>query len=101
MWQEPVPTAEQTFSVWEYPKPVKNDLHSTMKPVAFVENSILNSNERDMLVVDSFLGSGSTLIAAVRTGRVCFGTELEPRYCDVVRRRWAEHVKGTGQAGRG
>ncbi len=87
---------EQKFSVWEYPKPTANKLHPTMKPVALIENAILNSTEKGMLVADPFLGSGSTLIAAERTGRVCFGTELEPRYCDVVRKRWAEQVSGSG-----
>ncbi len=85
---------EQLFSVWEYPKPTANKLHPTMKPVALIENAILNSTEKDMLVADPFLGSGSTLIAAERTGRVCVGMELEPRYCDVIRRRWASHVHG-------
>ncbi len=87
---------EQKFSVWEYPKPTANKLHPTMKPVTLIENAILNSTEKEMLVADPFLGSGSTLIAAERTGRVCVGAELEPRYCDVVRRRWAEHTKETG-----
>jgi site-specific DNA-methyltransferase (adenine-specific) len=87
---------EQKFSVWEYPKPTANKLHPTMKPVALIENAILNSTDKDMLVADPFLGSGSTLIAAERTGRICVGTELEPRYCDVIRRRWAEHVHGDG-----
>ncbi len=87
---------EQKFSVWEYPKPTANKLHPTMKPVALIENAILNSTDKGMLVVDPFLGSGSTLIAAERTGRVCVGMELEPRYCDVIRRRWAEHQRGEG-----
>jgi site-specific DNA-methyltransferase (adenine-specific) len=87
---------EQKFSVWEYPKPTANKLHPTMKPVALIENAILNGSEKGMLVADPFLGSGSTLIAAERTGRICVGTELEPKYCDVVRRRWAEHLKGEG-----
>ena len=85
---------EQKFSVWEYPKPTANKLHPTMKPVALIENAILNSTDKGMLVADPFLGSGSTLIAAERTGRVCIGSELEPRYCDVIRKRWSEHVYG-------
>lgn len=86
---------EQKFSVWEYPKPTANTLHPTMKPVPLIENAILNSTERDMLVVDPFLGSGSTLIVAERTGRICYGTELEPKYCDVIRRRFAEFTTGS------
>jgi len=97
---------DQKFSVWEYPKPQANKLHPTMKPVALVENAILNSSEvenailnsseKGMLVADPFLGSGSTLIAAESTGRVCYGTEISPTYCDVIRRRWAEFVHGEG-----
>lgn len=85
---------EQKFSVWEYPKPTANKLHPTMKPVALIENAILNSTEKDMLVVDPFMGSGSTLIAAEHTDRVCYGAELEPKYCDVIRRRFAEFIAG-------
>jgi site-specific DNA-methyltransferase (adenine-specific) len=87
---------KQKFSVWEYPKPTANKLHPTMKPVALIENAILNSTEKNMLVADPFLGSGSTLIAAERTGRVCIGTEINPHYCDVIRRRWAEYLHGEG-----
>jgi DNA modification methylase len=86
---------EQKFSVWEYPKPTANTLHPTMKPVPLIENAILNSTEKGMLVVDPFLGSGSTLIAAERTGRTCYGVELEPKYCDVIRRRFAEFTTGS------
>lgn len=85
---------EQKTTVWEYAKPNANTLHPTMKPVPLIENAILNSTEKGMLVVDPFLGSGSTLIAAERTGRVCYGTELEPKYCDVIRRRYAEFISG-------
>ena len=86
---------EQKFSVWEYPKPAANTLHPTMKPVPLIENAILNSTEKGMLVVDPFLGSGSTLIAAERTGRICYGTELETKYCDVIRWRFAEFTTGS------
>jgi len=87
-------SGEQKFSVWEYPKPTSSKLHPTMKPVPLIENAILNSTEKGMLVVDPFLGSGSTLIAAERTGRTCYGVELEPKYCDVIRKRWAEFTSG-------
>lgn len=75
-------------SVWDYDKPLKNDLHPTMKPVAIIENAILNSTKRDMIVVDCFLGSGSTLIACEKTNRVCRGIEISPQYCDVIRDRY-------------
>ena len=86
---------EQKFSVWEYPKPTANKWHPTTKPVSLIENAVLNSSEKGMLLVDPFLGSGSTLIAAERTGRICYGTELEPKYCDVIRRRFAEFTTGS------
>jgi hypothetical protein len=78
------------FSVWDIPKPQKNDLHPTMKPVALVENCIKNSSKKGMLVADMFLGSGTSVIAAEQTGRVCYGIELSPRYIDVIVIRWQE-----------
>jgi DNA modification methylase len=59
-----------------------------MKPLALVERALTNSSRESDRVVDLFLGSGSTLIAAERTGRVCLGVELDPLYCDVVVARW-------------
>jgi len=80
------PTNEST--VWQHDKPVRNSLHPTMKPVALIERAIINSTCRRHLVVDSFLGSGTAVIAAQRTGRICYGMELDARYCDVVLARW-------------
>ena len=80
------PNNERT--VWQHDKPSKNEGHPTVKPLALAERAIRNSSERGNVVVDFFLGSGTTLIAAERTGRVCFGTELEPRYCDLIKRRY-------------
>jgi DNA modification methylase len=59
-----------------------------MKPVELVESCLLNSTPRDGLVLDPFLGSGSTLLAAERQGRRCCGLELDAGYCDVVVDRW-------------
>jgi len=80
------PTNERT--VWEHDKPHVNDLHPTMKPVALIERAIINSTCRRHLVVDSFLGSGTAVIAAQRTGRICYGMERDARYCDVILARW-------------
>jgi DNA modification methylase len=80
------PTNERT--VWEHDKPVVNDLHPTMKPVALIERAITNSTSRRHLVVDCFLGSGTAVIAAQRTGRICYGMERDARYCDVILARW-------------
>jgi site-specific DNA-methyltransferase (adenine-specific) len=84
------PTNERT--VWEHDKPMVNDLHPTMKPLALIERSIANATELGQLVVDPFLGSGTAIIAAERTGRRCFGFDLDARYCDVILSRWEEFV---------
>jgi DNA modification methylase len=63
-------------------------LHPTVKPVALVSEALLDASHRGDRVLDPFLGSGSTLIAAERTGRVGLGIELDPRYVDVAIRRW-------------
>ncbi|MFC1982002.1 site-specific DNA-methyltransferase [Chloroflexota bacterium] len=74
--------------VWHVEKPTSNPLHPTMKPLALVERAIRNSSNLGDKVLDLFLGSGSTLIACERTGRVCYGMEIEPLYVDVARMRW-------------
>lgn len=78
-------------------------LHPTVKPVALVADAIKDASSRSEIVLDPFLGSGTTLIAAERTGRVCRGIEMDPRYVDTAIRRWqtltnqrAFHI-GTGR----
>ncbi len=71
-------------------KPRVNDLHPTMKPVELVERAIVNSSKTLDIVLDVFGGSGSTLIACEKTNRRCRMVELEPRYVDVIVRRWQE-----------
>ena len=83
-------------TVMEFDKPKKNDVHPTMKPVAMLIYLLQNSTKRGDAVLDTFGGSGSTLIACEQTGRKCRMVELDPKYCDVIRRRWAEHVHGEG-----
>jgi DNA modification methylase len=78
------PTTECT--VWEMKRDAKNDYHPTQKPVELAERAIGNHNAK--LVLDPFLGSGSTLIAAEKAGRECYGMELNPVYCDVIVKRW-------------
>ncbi|MBB4361519.1 DNA modification methylase [Bradyrhizobium sp. CIR18] len=70
-------------------------LHPTVKPVQLLADAILDCTERNDIVLDNFLGSGSTLLAAERVGRRLYATELEPRYVDVAIRRWQRH---TGQS---
>ena len=64
------------------------ELHRRVKPVALVADAIMDCSTRGDIVLDPFLGSGTTLMAAERTGRVCYGMELDPRYVDVTVRRW-------------
>ena len=82
--------ARNEADVWEYPRPRRNDLHPTMKPIPLVERAIANSSLPEQVVVDPFGGSGTTLIAAERLGRKARMIELDPAYCDVIARRWAE-----------
>ena len=81
-------------SVWDIPKPMQSKLHPTMKPVELIENAVLDGSDKGQTVLDLFGGSGSTLIACEKTGRVCRMMELSPRYVDVIVRRWQEF---TGQ----
>jgi DNA modification methylase len=74
--------------VWNIQRATKNDLHPTMKPVTLVERAIRNSSRRGDLVFDPFGGSGTTLIAAEKTGRYASLIELDPKYVDVIVRRW-------------
>jgi DNA modification methylase len=71
-------------------RPAANKEHPTMKPVELCERAILNSSLRNSTVLDLFLGSGSTLIAAEKAGRKCYGMELDPKYCDVIVKRWED-----------
>jgi DNA modification methylase len=63
-------------------------LHPTVKPVALVADAILDCSARGEIVLDAFLGSGTTVIAAERTGRRCYGLEIDPLYVDTIIRRW-------------
>ncbi len=81
-------------SVWDIPKPRKAAEHPTMKPVELVENAILNSSQRGQIIIDMFGGSGTTIIAAQKTGRRARLCEIDPSYVDVIIERWE---KFTGQ----
>ena len=74
--------------VWEFARPKRSPEHPTMKPVQLVARAISNSSARRNTVLDPFLGSGTTLIAAEQLGRTCYGIEIEPRYVDVILRRY-------------
>jgi DNA modification methylase len=78
---------EFTKSVWSVSRE-PNKLHPTMKPISLIENAVMNSSDPGMLVIDFFLGSGSTLIACEKNNRRCFGMEIDPQYCQVILERW-------------
>ena len=82
--------ARDQGDVWNIKKPQKNDLHPTMKPVELVERAIRNSSKTRDLVLDPFGGSGTTLIACEKSGRRARLIELDPKYVDVIVRRWQE-----------
>ena len=86
------PTTEKT--VWEQKKEQRNDFHPTQKPVELPERAINNSSKSGDEILDLFGGSGSTLIACEKTARDCRMMELDPKYCDVIVKRWQEF---TGQ----
>ena len=79
-------------------KPLRNAEHPTMKPVELLMTLIKNSTKADDIVLDTFAGSGSTLIASAKTGRIARLVELDPHYCDVIRRRWTKWAKENGYA---
>ena len=84
-------------SVWEIDKPLKSDLHPTMKPIELIENALLNSSNKNDLILDLFGGSGSTLIASEKNGRKARLMEIEPKYCDVIRKRYTKWAKENGK----
>ena len=70
--------------IWEFSRTQKNDLHPTMKPIPLIENALNYSSKEGMRVLDLFLGSGSTMVAAHQLKRKCYGMELDPKYCQVI-----------------
>ena len=77
-------------TIWEYDRPKSSKDHPTMKPIQLIAYPIQNSSMRGTIVLDPFLGSGSTLIAADQTGRVCYGIELDEKFVDVIVKRYIE-----------
>lgn len=83
-------------SILEFDRPKASADHPTMKPIELVERCILNSSKPGWIVGEPFGGSGTTLLAAARTGRLARLIELSPHYCDVIRRRWTRWAKDAG-----
>ena len=75
-------------TVLNYDKPLHNDLHPTMKPIGLIAELITHVTEKNGIVLDIFGGSGSTLIAAEQTNRICYMMEYDPKYCEVICQRW-------------
>ena len=79
-------------TLWEYDRASKNEYHPTQKPIALSERANKNSSPKNGIVLDTFLGSGSTLIACEKTNRKCYGMEIDTHYCDVIVKRWEEYT---------
>ena len=84
-------------TIWEYDRPKSSKEHPTMKPVALMAYPIQNSCMSNCIVLDPFLGSGSTLIACEETGRICYGVELDEKFCDVIVKRYVEKTESDDQ----
>jgi DNA modification methylase len=82
--------ARDQGDVWHIKKPHKNDLHPTMKPVELMERAVRNSSKTRDIVLDPFGGSGTTLIACEKSGRRARLIELDPKYVDVIVKRWQD-----------
>lgn len=78
-------------TIWEYDRPKSSKDHPTMKPVALMAYPIQNSSMSNCIVLDPFLGSGSTLIACEETNRICYGIELDEKFADVIVKRYIEN----------
>lgn len=83
-------------TVLEFPRPTKSEEHPTMKPVELVKKCIENSSMEGWIVADPFGGSGTTLVASAQAGRIARLIELDPGYCDVIRRRWTKLARAAG-----
>ena len=77
-------------SIIDEDKPARSEDHPTMKPVKLMARLIINSSQKGETVLDSFGGSGTTLIACEQLDRKCYTMELDPRYCDVIVKRWED-----------
>jgi DNA modification methylase len=87
--------SDELTSVWRVEKPQRSEFHPTTKPVEIPRRAINNSSKVGGVVLDMFLGSGSTMIACEQIGRACRGLELDPVYCDVIVQRWQSFTGAT------
>ena len=82
-------------TIWNYDKPKRNENHPTSKPLELLGNPICNSSQENGIVLDTFGGSGSTLMACEQLGRICYTMELDEKYASVILRRYAENAEDT------
>jgi len=83
----------QQSDLWQFERPAKSPDHPMMKPIALMARAISNSSRLGDAVLDLFGGSGTTLLAAEQTERVCYTMELDPKYCDVITKRYRDYKK--------
>lgn len=83
-------------TIWEYDRPKASKEHPTMKPIALMAYPIQNSSMSHCIILDPFLGSGSTLMACQQTGRICYGIELDEKFVDVIVRRYISEYGDAG-----
>jgi DNA modification methylase len=102
------PVRRNRSNVWNYPginsvsrKKGRPRLDRTAKPIALLADAILDCTRRDDIVLDPFVGSGTTILAAEQTGRRCYGIELDPRYVDTAIERWQRFTGGKAHNGEG
>jgi DNA modification methylase len=79
-------------TVWDIDRPTKSTEHPTMKPIHLIERALNNSSKAGDIVLDLFAGSGSTIIACEKLQRVCYAMEIDPHYCDVIRKRYFQYI---------
>ena len=99
-WAQKMKRAEEQgkTTIWSMSRDNSRDyVHPTQKPVELITYAMRNSSKSGDLVLDLFMGSGSTLIAAEKTERSCFGLELDPKYVDVIIKRWEDYTGQTAQ----
>ena len=77
-------------TVWEIEQPSKNEYHPVQKPVSLAERAIRNSSKNKQIILDLFIGSGTTIIACEKLNRICYSMEIDPIYCDVAIKRWEQ-----------
>jgi len=79
--------------IWRVQRKIgRNEMHATVKPLELLEKPIKHGSKEKDIIVDLFLGSGSTLIAAEKTGRICYGMEIDPKYIDVIVQRYVDYT---------